>query len=211
MKLIIGNKNYSSWSLRPWLLLHAFDLPFSEQLIPLYRRDTLEQLARHTPCGKVPVLIDNDLIVWDSMAICEYVSERYLDNRGWPSSVNARAEARAASAEMHSGFPAVRSEMPMDCMARKTVSLSRQAEKEVSRINDLWSSLRAKYQTDGDGLCGPFGIADCMFAPIALRFRTYGISVSDASATYLNYLLNHPGICAWVEEASKEKFEVHAR
>jgi glutathione S-transferase len=208
MKLIIGNKNYSSWSLRPWLLLHAFDLPFSELLIPLYRKDTLEQLARHTPCGKVPVLIDKDLTVWDSLAICEYVSEQYLNNRGWPSSVSARAEARAASAEMHSGFLAIRTEMPMNCKARKTVSLSSRAEKEVARVNALWSSLRAKYQTDGDGLCGPFGIADCMFAPVALRFRTYGISLSDGCTSYMNFLLNHPSVCTWVEAGTRETYRI---
>ncbi len=208
MKLIIGNKNYSSWSLRPWVLMHAFKVPFNEQLIPLYRKDTIKNLARFSPTLKVPVLIDNGLTIWDSLAICEYISEQYLDNRGWPTRVSARAEARSASAEMHSGFFAVRNEMPMDCRARKSVDLSNQAKTEIARIDELWSSLRLKYLVDGEGLCGQFGIADCMYAPVALRFRTYGISLTETSTHYMNSLLDHPSVRAWVDAGMKETFVI---
>ena len=208
MKLIIGNKNYSSWSLRPWLLMHAFGLEFEEHLIPLYQKKTKEQLTPFSPSLKVPVLIDEDLTIWDSFAICEYISEQYLDHKGWPSNPATRAEARSASAEMHSGFVAVRTEMPMDCRSRKTVDLSSEAKAEIARIDDLWSSLRAKHKTHGDSLCGFFSIADCMFAPVALRFRTYGISLSKESKNYMDALLNHPSVCTWVEAGTKETYVV---
>src|SRR6056297_688501 len=117
MKLIIGNRDYSSWSLRPWLLMAAHDLPFEEVRIPLDQPDTAARIAEHNKAGKVPVLKDGDVTVWDSLAICEYISEQYLDGRGWPADVAARAEARACSAEMHSGFPAIRGQMPMNCRA----------------------------------------------------------------------------------------------
>ena len=130
MNLIIGNKNYSSWSLRPWLLLSAHGLPFKEVRIPLYQDDTHSALAQHTDAGKVPVLKDGDLSIWDSLAICEYISEQYLDGGGWPSSIRARAEAKSCSAEMHSGFSEIRSQLPMNCRATgRKVSFSADLER----------------------------------------------------------------------------------
>lgn len=182
MDLVIGNKNYSSWSLRPWLLLSVHGLPFKEVRVPLEQENTSVGIAQHTEAGKVPVLKDGDLSTWDSLAICEYISEQYLGGGGWPSSVRARAEARSCSAEMHSGFPDIRGQLPMNCRAiGRKVPFNATLEREVARIDRIWSQCRETYSSAGPWLFGEFSIADCMFAPVASRFRTYGVNVSAAS------------------------------
>ncbi len=133
MKLIIGNKNYSSWSLRGWLALKAFDVPFEEIKLSLFSDEFYTELAKHSPVGKVPVLVDGDLSVWDSLAICEYINETYLDGKGWPVDKSKRAVARSVVADMHSGLFGIRTEMPMNCLARRHVELSDQAKKKSPR------------------------------------------------------------------------------
>jgi glutathione S-transferase len=205
MKLVIGNKNYSSWSLRPWLLLSAFDIPFQEIRIPLFTRDTRSDLGKYTRAGKVPVLHDGDVIVWDSLAICEYVSEQHLAGEGWPSNPKARAEARSCCAEMHSGFFTLREKMPMNCRAtRRRVDMTPDLKMDIARIDDLWSGLRAGYSTNGPWLFGKFSIADCMFAPVAFRSNTYDPEISATSREYMKQILSHPNVMQWLEYAVKE-------
>ena len=205
MNLIIGNKNYSSWSLRAWLLLSVNNISFDEVRIALSTKNTRSEIAKHTNAGKVPVLHDNDLVVWDSLAICEYVSEQYLDGKGWPAEPKARALARSCCAEMHSGFFILRGEMPMNCRAKdRTVSISEDLRKEISRIDSIWSDLRSKYSNNGPWLFGQFSIADCMFAPVVFRFSTYNVAVSESSQRYLETLLTHPKVQLWLEQAKNE-------
>ncbi|MEX1033116.1 MAG: glutathione S-transferase family protein [Cellvibrionaceae bacterium] len=205
MKLVIGNKNYSSWSLRPWLLLRFHGVPFEEVRVALFREDTRENLARYTDAGKVPVLHDNDLVVWDSLAICEYVSEHYLNGKGWPAAVKARAEARSASAEMHSGFAAIRGNLPMNCKAvNRKITVDSTMQAEIKRVDQLWSTLRSHYSEQGPWLFGSFSIADCMFAPMVSRFRSYGIPVSSVSAEYMDRILTNEHINLWYRQGREE-------
>lgn len=204
MELIVGNKNYSSWSLRGWLMLAAFDLDFKDTRLLLHTDTFYRELEKLGVAGKVPVLLDGDVTVWDSLAICEYVSETYLDGRGWPVDKADRAEARAVANEMHSGFMALRSEMPMNCRAKRRIEPSAAAMQDVARIDTIWSGLRARFADQGPWLFGEFGIADVMFAPVASRFETYGIEVSDLSRAYMGAVLNHPAMQDWIEAGKRE-------
>ena len=203
MKLVIGNKNYSSWSLRPWLLLKSFNLEFHEIQESLTRTDLRERLSLYSGACRVPVFIDGEITVWDSLAICEYVSECYLGGEGWPEAKHDRAVARSLCAEMHAGFHAMREEMPLNCRARRSVTLSDAAKRDIERIEWLWS-LYAKPTVDGQRLFGRFSIADCYFAPVVLRFSTYGIPVSDGARAYMNSMLSHPALCEWIDAALLE-------
>lgn len=204
MKLIIGNKNYSSWSLRGWLALKAFDIPFEEIKLRLFSDEFYSELAKHSPVGKVPVLVDGDLSVWDSLAICEYLNENYLDGKGWPEDKNNRAVARSVVADMHSGLFGIRGEMPMNCRAKRRVELSDTAKKEVANLDAIWSSLRVKHAPTGDYLFGEFSLVDVFFAPVIFRFATYGIALSDAASAYHKTLLAHPDMQAWLNDALAE-------
>ncbi|MFT6350661.1 MAG: glutathione S-transferase [Neptuniibacter pectenicola] len=204
MKLIIGNKNYSSWSLRGWLMLKAFEIPFEETLLPLFSEQFYAVLKDYTPVGKVPVLVDQDVSVWDSLAICEYLNETYLHGKAWPSDAQHRAVARAMVCEMHSGFSALRSEMPMNCRAHRSISLSESAQQDVARIDQLWARCLTRYAGGKPWLFGEFSIADVFFAPIVFRFKTYGISLSTESTAYQKRLLAHPAMQLWLAEALKE-------
>lgn len=205
MQLIIGNKNYSSWSLRPWLLLTHHKLPFEEIRIALDQADTQTKLAQYTDAGKLPVLLDAELTVWDSLAICEYVSERYLNGKGWPADLVARAQARACCAEMHAGFPQIRAQLPMNCRATgRHVPLDAALRREIARIEQIWSVYPEAYSASGPWLFGEFSIADCIFAPVVFRFNTYGIEVSKAAARYMNLVLGHESIQAWNRQAFAE-------
>ena len=209
MKLIIGNKNYSSWSLRAWLLLAKFDLQFEEVLESLERdnsRGTLtERLKQYSPTGRVPVLIDHQIVVWDSLAICEYVSEKYLSGKGWPAEESLRAEARAVCAEMHSGFMGLRSELPMNCRASRKVSPSATALQDIARIDAIWSARMER--NPGTWLFETFSIADCFYAPVVMRFKTYDIALSDLAAQYQNFFLEDVTLKQWVD-AGKAEAEV---
>ena len=204
MKLVIGNKNYSSWSLRPWLLLSAFKIEFTEVQESLAEKGIKKRFEQYSPSGKVPVLLDGDLIIWDSLAICEYISEKYLAGKGWPEEINKRAEARAVCAEMHSSFTALRNEMPMNCRATRKLDLSSAAKTDIAQIDSIWSHYTDKNSPIGPWLFGHFSIADCFFAPVAFRFSTYGISLSESAQRYSSLLLKHESVAAWQEAAQAE-------
>ena len=211
MKLIIGNKNYSSWSLRAWLLLSVNKIPFDEIRISLSTEKTPSEIAKYSSSGKVPALQDNDLVIWDSLAICEYVSEQYLGGRGWPTDAKMRAEARSCSAEMHSGFFTIRGKMPMNCRASdRSVPISDDLQREILRVDSLWSSLIEKNSKSGPWLFGEFSIADCMFAPVVFRFSTYNVSVSDYSRKYMENVLANSAVQHWLEKAKNEIETINA-
>jgi glutathione S-transferase len=205
LTLVIGNKNYSSWSMRPWLLLRQADIPFEEVRIPLYQPDSAAQLAAWSPSGLLPALHDGDIRVWDSLAICEYVNERFPDKQLWPADTAARAVARAVSAEMHAGFGALRRDMSMNIRARYP-GMGRTPEclAEVARILTIWTDCRARFGSGGDFLFGRFGIADAMFAPVVLRFQTYGVALMGAAKDYAEAVLALPAMQEWVADGVAE-------
>ena len=204
MKLIIGNKNYSSWSLRPWLLLRAFEVEFEEQWVSLQAPNLTQRLSQYSDSARVPVLIDQGLTVWDSLAICEYVNDEHLQGIGWPADVGDRALARSIASEMHSGFSALRNEMPMNIRASRVVQPSAACLEDIARIDQIWSQY-ARANSNGDlRLFGEFGISDCMFAPVVMRFATYKPSLSTQSKNYMNSMLRHKALCEWIEDAVKE-------
>lgn len=204
MKLVIGNKNYSSWSLRPWLLLSAFHVEFTEIQESLAETGIKERFEQYSPSGKVPILLDGDLTVWDSLAICEYISEKYLSGKGWPEEINKRAEARALCAEMHSSFMALRNELPMNCRATRKLDLSSAAKVDIAQIDSIWSHYSGKNSATGSWLFGQFSIADCFFAPVVFRFSTYGVTLSEPAQRYSTLLLEHESVAAWREAARAE-------
>jgi glutathione S-transferase len=207
LTLVIGNRNYSSWSLRPWLAMKQAGLAFDEVRITLSRPDTTTQILRYTPSGRVPCLVDGALAVWDSMAICEYVNEQYADGGLWPHDVGRRARARSVAAEMHSGFAALRTHLPMDIRARRpdlgVAALARaQVAAEVARIHGLWSDCLAA--SGGPFLFGGFSIADAFFAPVVTRFRTYAIPLPALLARYSDAVFALPAMQQWVAAAAAE-------
>lgn len=202
--LVIGNKAYSSWSLRPWLLLKHGGLPFDEVRIPLYRADSAAPLARWSPSGKVPVLHDDGLVIWESLAILEYLAETYPDACGWPRERAARALARAASAEMQAGFNALRNAMPFNCRARRRVTLDDDARRDVARVAALWNECRGRFGGGGEWLFGAFSPVDAMYAPIALRFVTYGIALDGAAGAYVASIAAHPAVQEWIAAGRAE-------
>ena len=207
--LVIGNKNYSSWSLRPWLLLRQFDIAFEERKLNLDTPEFFADIGQWSPTGRVPVLHDDGLIVWDTLAICEYINERWLDGRGWPADAPARAQARSAAAEMHSGFGALRSQLPMN-VRRKPDGYRGNAAvvADAARIQQLWQMLQTSHGGDGEFLCGDFGIVDAMFAPVAIRFLGYGVEVDDNAARYLAALSALPAMREWRAASEAEPEEL---
>ncbi len=207
MDLITANRNYSSWSLRGWLMLRSFELPFNETRLQLFTDEFYRALKPYTPAGKVPVLIDGERQVWDSLAICEYVNEQHLAGRGWPADAGVRAHARAIVCEMHAGFMALRNALPMNCRARRQVELTPAVVKDIERIDAIWSGLREQYADGGPWLFGDWSIADLYYAPVALRFNTYVAAQSLLSASsreYMQRVLAHPAVVEWVAEACAE-------
>ncbi|MHB8346267.1 MAG: glutathione S-transferase family protein [Acidiferrobacterales bacterium] len=204
-KLIIGNKNYSSWSLRPWLVMKQFGIPFEEQRIALYTDSAKQEILQHSPSGKVPVLKDGGLIIWDSLAICEYLAERYPDKGLWPEDAGARAFARSVSAEMHSGFAELRSNMTLNCRGSfpgkgRTPGVTA----EIGRITGIWNECRHRFGAGGPMLFGRFTIADAMYAPVALRFITYVVETDPVAAAYVQTIAAMPAVRAWCESARAE-------
>jgi len=206
LMLVIGNKNYSSWSLRPWIFMKQNRIAFEEKRVALFTDTTNAELAQYDSDFKVPVLVDGNLIVWDSLAILEYLSERYLDHGGWPRKSAARAMARSVSAEMHSSFFNVRNELPMNCRKRfRDIKLSAQAQHEVDRIQRLWRKCRENFGEGGQWLFGSYSIADAMFAPVTLRFEGYGIHLDDVGRAYVRHTLSQPAMIEWMEAGRAEK------
>jgi len=211
LTLIFGNKNYSSWSLRPWVFLKHNEIAFKEKRIALFTDTTNKELEQYNSDFKVPVLKDGELVIWDSLSILEYVSEKYLHSKGWPQDEKARAMARSVSAEMHSSFIHVRNELPMNCRKLfKGITLSRYAKKEIERIKMLWRTCRHNYGADGEWLFGKYSIADAMFAPIALRFHGYNITLEGVEADYVTSVLTQPCIIEWIEAGKNEKEIIEA-
>jgi glutathione S-transferase len=203
--LIIGNKNYSSWSMRPWLLLRQFGIAFDEILLPLDTPEYYRRIPDYSPTGRVPVLRDGDLNVWDSLAICETINERWLGGRGWPEDPGNRALARSAAAEMHSGFGAMRGQLPFNCRRRPNdYRWSADVDGDIARIQQLWRELRLRRKADGEFLCGRFGIVDAMFAPVCVRFRGYGMPVDDNAESYMRAIFSLPAFIEWDAAALAE-------
>jgi glutathione S-transferase len=206
LKLVIGNKNYSSWSMRPWLALRANDIPFEEIFIPLYTNvEDKDRILSFSRSGKVPSLIDGDITIWDSLAIIEYLAERYPQTRLWPEDRAARAHARSVSAEMHSGFMALRSECGMN-LHRPIggIPLSDEARANVARIQEIWADCHARYGKQGPFLFGAFSAADAMFAPVLHRFRTYAIPVKPEAQTYVDAMTSLPAFQEWTRDGLAE-------
>jgi glutathione S-transferase len=207
LTLVIANKAYSSWSMRPWLALKMAGATFREIVIPLRQADTATAIARHTPAGKVPVLHHGDTTVWESVAILEYTAELFPGAHLWPAEPHARAVARAVSAEMHAGFTALRSNMPMNVRAMLPGrGRTPEVMKDVARIRALWRDCRARFGEGGPFLFGRFSNADAMFAPVATRLRTYGIEteLDDVSHAYAATLLSLPPVLDWYRAAKAE-------
>jgi glutathione S-transferase len=206
LKLVIGNKNYSSWSMRPWLALRANDIAFEEIFIPLYTGDVdKKQILSFSGAGKVPTLIDGDITVWDSLAIIEYLAEKFPDARLWPEDRVRRAHARAISAEMHSGFLPLRNECGMNLHRPiAAIALSADAKANVERIQEIWIDCRERYGQEGPFLFGAFGAADAMFAPVVHRFRTYAIEVAAPVAAYMEIMMALPAFAQWTREGLAE-------
>jgi glutathione S-transferase len=204
LTLIIGNKNYSSWSLRPWLAMKQAGIDFAEIRIALDTPTTYQDIRRYSPAGKVPILLHHQLTVWESLAICEYVAECFAPFL-WPEDRVARAMARSISAEMHSGFVNLRQNMPMDCRARQCViGINPALQADIDRIISIWCECRQQFGTDGDFLFGQFSIADAMFAPAVSRFITYGVQLNSVAQAYATAILELPAMQAWVVAASCE-------
>ena len=204
LTLVIGNKNYSSWSLRAWLAMKQSGLEFAEVRIPLDAQTTNAEIRRYSPSGKVPVLIDGDLKVWESLAICEYVAERFA-NHLWPADIAQRAIARSICAEMHAGFQNLRENMPMDCRNHYPgEGMTPGVEAEIDRILAIWRECRLKFGTGGDMLFGQFTIADAMFAPVVMRFVTYEVKLYAETKAYADALLALPAMQEWLAAAYSE-------
>jgi glutathione S-transferase len=202
LSLVIGDKNYSSWSLRPWLAMRAFRIPFAEIAIRLRQEDTKAQILRHSPSGKAPVLIVGATPVWDSLAIAETLAELHPDKALWPSGAEARAHARAISAEMHAGFADLRRDLPMDWTGRlPPPPVHAPLAGDIARIVAIISDARARFGGGGVFLFGDFSIADAMYAPVATRFVTYGIKLDPVSQAYVDTIMAMPAVKEWARAA----------
>ncbi len=202
--LYVGNKNLSSWSLRPYLALAHTGVPFEEVVIPLDRPDTREQILAVSPSGRVPALRDGAIHVWDSLAICEHLAERFPEAKLWPANLAARAHARSVSAEMHAGFADLRREMPMNIVARTPREPSPAAAADIERILAVWSDCRELHAERGPFLFGAFSIADAMFAPVVTRFVTYGVPVGAEARAYMDAITTLPSMVRWAADAADE-------
>ena len=206
LTLVIGNRNYSSWSLRPWVYLAHHGIRFEERRVALYQPGSREALLEHAPTGLAPSLQDGEVRVWESIAILEYLSERFPATRGWPADAAARAHARSISAEMHAGFRNLRQALPMNC--RRVVPAREwpaEVQADIDRIAAIWTGCREKQTVrPGDFLFGHFGVADAMFAPVAFRFRTYSVALPPAARAYCDALLALPAMQAWLAGAVAE-------
>lgn len=203
MRLIIGNRNYSSWSLRGWLVARRSGLDFEELRLPLFTEVGDRQLGELCPAGLVPVLEDGERVIWDSLAIAEYLAERCPGL--WPAEPAARAAARSACAEMHSGFPTLRDELPMNCRREPAaIELSPACEADVARIQQLWIGLREQFGDRGPWLCGEWSIADAFFAPVALRLDRYAVTVGETAALYIQTQVGDPLLGEWLAAARAE-------
>lgn len=206
LRLIIGNKNYSSWSMRPWIAMKVAGIAFEETLLPLYQPGSRDAVLKYSPTGKVPVLIDGDMAIWESLAILDHLADRFPKAKLWPVDVAARAHARAIAAEMHAGFADLRNHCPMNMRRDRTKKreLTPAVQANVDRIDALWSDARARFGGGGPFLVGAFSNADAMYAPVVSRFASYAIPVSAASRSYMDAMMALP---AWKEWESAGRVE----
>jgi glutathione S-transferase len=205
LKLILGSKNYSSWSFRPWLAMTVAGIAFEETVLPIYTSGAREKILAYSPSGKVPVLIDDEIRVWESLAIIEYAAEKFPAAGLWPQPGEARAHARAIAHEMHGGFLPLRRNCPMN-MRRPpgAIDLPADALANVARIAEIWTDCRARY--GGPFLCGAFGAADAMYAPVVSRFHTYGVAVGPIARAYMDAMMALPAWSAWQARAVEESW-----
>lgn len=209
MKLIIANKLYSSWSLRPWILMQALGIPFEERVIPMYFPASKARMLDVSPTGKMPCLVDGDVTIWESLAILEYLHERFPEKGVWPSDVKARAHARAAANEMHAGFQALRNACPMNLGKRFAPrELGSDVADNVRRLEGLWSQARVRFGAGGPFLYGRFGAADAMFAPVVTRLDTYQLPVTSETRRYMDAVLAHPAFVTWRDAALVEPWTI---
>ena len=206
LRLVIGNCNYSSWSLRPWFFLRHHQIDFETTRVSLFS-DTMERdLTPYFSDGKVPVLRHDDLEVWDSLAILEYLSELFPDKCGWPADKGARAVARSVSAEMHSSFPALRGELPMNCRRRfPGFRLTPAASRDLQRLFSVWRFCRQRFGREGPWLFGTFTVADCMYAPVVMRLVSYGVELDEICGAYVDNLYRSPAAQDWIAIGKAEK------
>jgi glutathione S-transferase len=211
LALIVGNKNYSSWSLRPWLAMKVAGIAFEETVISLEAADFKATVRKYSPAGKVPILVDGDVRVWESTAILEYLAEKFPQARLWPESPQARAHARAISAEMHAGFLPLRRECPMNfwrpVMARARTP---DVQADVERIDTMWAECRARFGQGAPFLFGAFGAADAMYAPVVSRFHTYAVEVGAAAQAYMQAVMALPAWTEWRRAALREPWVLPA-
>ncbi|HVK93835.1 MAG TPA: glutathione S-transferase family protein [Noviherbaspirillum sp.] len=210
LKLVIGNKNYSSWSMRPWVAMTAFGIPFEEVRISLGQPDTSMHIAEHSDAGRVPVLIDGETTVWDSLAICEYLAEQFPDKNLWPRDVAARAKARSMCAEMHSGYAGLRAAMWMNIRANFAgKGRTPEAQADIARICEIWEEcLHGARQHQF--LFGDFSIVDAYYSPVVMRFRTYGVWLPPVVQAYTDRVVAHPAVAQWMREALDENCRMEA-
>ena len=209
LTLIIANKAYSSWSLRPWILMRHFEIAFDEIVIPLAQDNTRAELLRYSPSGKCPVLIDGDITIWDSLAIIEYLAEMYPEKPLWPKARAARARARSLAAEMHSGFAGLRSLLPMNMRrAVKRVALTPEASADVARLEQAFQQAREAFGQAGPFLFGDFSAADAMFAPIVNRLHVYDVPVVPATKAYMDAVMTLPAWQEWHTQAQVERWAI---
>jgi len=205
LKLIIGNKNYSSWSLRPWIAMKVAGIAFEEEVISLDAKDFKTRVTKVSGTGKVPALIDGSVQVWESLAILEYLAEKFPQAKLWPTDAKARAHARATASEMHAGFLPLRRDCPMNIWRPvKKRELTPEASANVRRIDAMWTDCRRRFGKGGPFLFGPFTAADAMYAPVVSRFRTYAIDVGPASRAYMDAVMALPAWAEWTSAAVKE-------
>jgi len=213
--VVIGNKNYSSWSLRGWLMARIAGIEFEEIMVPLDFADTADSIRKHSPSGKVPVLVHRGLAVWESLAIAEYLNDLKPEAGLWPASAAARAHARSVSAEMHAGFGDLRSNMPMNIRASYPgKGMTPAVRADIERMTSIWRDCRKRFsgafQKDDGFLFGAFGAADAMFAPVVTRFRTYGVKLDTDSDAYCTAVLAHPAMKEWIDAAKHEPWLIAA-
>jgi glutathione S-transferase len=211
LTLVIGNKNYSSWSMRPWVLLKQKGIPFAERMLKFHSAEWSEHIAHLSPTKLVPVLWDgtpgdaSSLAVWDTLAIAEYLADRFPDKGIWPADVRARARARSVACEMHSGFRNLRNTMPMNIRNQHPgKGLTPETARDISRVEQIWAECRNEFGAGGPFLFGDFTAADAMYAPVVMRFATYHPPLSEATKSYCSAVANAPGVAAWIVEATKE-------
>ena len=209
--LVIGNRNYSSWSLRPWIAMRVAGIEFSEEMIPLDQPETKGRIAAHSPAGRVPVLHHGDLTVWESLAILEYVAETWPDAQLWPAAPAARALARAVASEMHAGFHALRAHCPMNMRRKRAaIELTPAVGEDVRRIEDIWRTCREAHGQARPFLFGRFTAADAMYAPVVNRFEVYAVPVSKQSRSYMDAVMALPAWRTWTRGAEAETFVIPA-